>query len=131
VFRKRGWPFAARDGSPGWVAQTLYGGDTDVARMIARYTGASLGLLAFTIVIVSGVFAQNPITVTLSRSLFALFTFFVIGLVLGGAAQMVVNEHRSNTHESIERRYKAVQEESEGDSAAEDVVPTEGEAVSA
>jgi len=99
--------------------------------MIARYTGASLGLLAFTIVIVSGVFAQNPITVTLSRSLFALFTFFVIGLVLGGAAQMVVNEHRSDAHETIEQRYKAVREKPEAEGSAEDVVPTEGEAVGA
>lgn len=61
--------------------------------MIARYSGATLGLLAFTIVVTAGLFTQNPMTVTLSRSIFALFTFCLLGFVLGGAAQMVVNEN--------------------------------------
>jgi len=61
--------------------------------MIARYSGATLGLLAFTIVITAGLFTHNPFTVTLSRSIFALFMFCILGFVLGGAAQLAVNEN--------------------------------------
>ena len=51
--------------------------------MLARYAGASLGLLAFTIVVTAGLIARYPVTVTPSRSIFALFLFCLIGLVLG------------------------------------------------
>ena len=61
--------------------------------MIARFAGAILGLLAFTITAVAGVWVQNPVTVTLSRSILALVAFCVIGVVLGTAAQVVVREH--------------------------------------
>lgn len=64
--------------------------------MLARFAGASLGLLAFCITIVAGLYAQNPVRVTLSRSVLALFVFCVVGLVLGTAAQMVVAEYRSD-----------------------------------
>ncbi len=73
--------------------------------MVARYAGASLGLLGFTITIVAGMFAQNPATVTLSRGILALFGFCVIGLVLGSAAQLVVNEHERKRESEIQKRY--------------------------
>lgn len=61
--------------------------------MVARFTGATLGLFAFTITITAGLLAQNPVAVTLSRSLLALFVFCVVGLLLGSAAQKVIAEH--------------------------------------
>ena len=73
--------------------------------MAARYAGASLGLLAFTIVVTAGLIAQNPVTVTLSRSIFALFLFCLIGLVLGRVAQMVVAEHQRKWETEIRKRY--------------------------
>ena len=73
------------------------GNNTDVTTMLARYAGSTLGLFAFAIVIVAGLFTQNPMMTTLSRSLFALFAFFLIGFVLGAAAQMVVNEHQTRS----------------------------------
>jgi len=73
--------------------------------MIARYAGAVLGLFAFSIVIVSGLLTQNPVGVTLSRSIFALFLFCLLGFVLGGAAQMVVNEHDKFRSDRIQRQY--------------------------
>ncbi|MGI0149375.1 MAG: hypothetical protein ACREDF_07585 [Thermoplasmata archaeon] len=78
-------------------------GDRDVAEMIARYTGASLGLLAFAVTSVAGLVTGNPVTVTLSRSLFALFVFCLIGLVLGGAAQLVVTEYERNRESALRR----------------------------
>ena len=73
--------------------------------MVARYAGAGLGLLAFTITVIAGLLVQNPLTVTLSRSILALFTFCIIGLVLGTAAQMVVAEHEKQRESEIRKRY--------------------------
>jgi len=73
--------------------------------MVARYAGASLGLLAFIIVVTAGLIARNPVTVTLSRSIFALFLFCLIGLVLGRVAQMVVAEHEQKRETEIRKRY--------------------------
>ena len=51
--------------------------------MVARFAGASLGLLAFATTAVAGLYVGNPPTVTLSRSILALFAFCLIGLLLG------------------------------------------------
>ncbi len=68
--------------------------------MVARFTGASLGLFAFSITLIAGLVVQNPFAVTLSRGIIALFTFCLIGLVLGAAADKVLSEHeRSKTAE--------------------------------
>jgi membrane protein YqaA with SNARE-associated domain len=60
--------------------------------MIGRYTAAILGLLAFAVSALTGVVIQNPAEVTLSRAIWALFVFCAIGLVVGGAAQYVIND---------------------------------------
>ena len=74
--------------------------------MVARYVGATLGLLGFSIAVLAGLFTQNPVMVTLSRGILALFVFCLIGLVLGGVAQMVVNEHGKNRESEIHQRYR-------------------------
>ena len=81
-------------------------GDTDVAVMIARYTGAMLGLFAFAVVITAGLLAHNSFSLTLSRAVFALFAFLVLGLVLGTAAQLVVGEYEKNRESEIDRQYE-------------------------
>ena len=91
--------------------------------MVARFTGASLGLLAFTITVIGGLFVQNPLTVTLSRSVFALFVFCLLGLVLGAMAQRVVDEYETNQREEILKRYR---EESVDSDEAVSVVDTTG-----
>jgi hypothetical protein len=52
-----------------------------------------LGLLAFAVAITGGLLAHNPVTVTLSRGIFALFLFFLLGIALGAAAQRVLSEY--------------------------------------
>ncbi len=74
--------------------------------MIARYTGATLGLFAFAIAITAGLFAQNSFTLILSRAVLAMFAFLVLGLLLGGAAQLVVNEYENKRESQIRRRYE-------------------------
>jgi hypothetical protein len=106
------------------------GGNKDVADMIARYAGASLGLLAFAIVTVAGLFTQNPFTVTLSRGILALFLFCVIGFVLGGAAQLILNEYEKNRIEEIKTRIRGPAGQSGGSDAVGSPV-TDGEAAGA
>lgn len=74
--------------------------------MVARFTGASLGLLAFAIAAIGGLYAQNPPFVILSRSIFALFLFCLLGLLLGAAAQMVIDEHADKSEQRIKDRFR-------------------------
>ncbi len=78
--------------------------------MICRLVGASLGFLAFAVTIVAGLYVQNPVTVTLSRSIFALFVFCLIGLLVGAAAQAVVGEYERNRESEITKRYSGESE---------------------
>ena len=84
--------------------------------MVARFTGVGLGLLAFTITIVAGVCIQNPVTVTLSRSILALFVFCLIGFVLGGAADVVVAEYEAGRESELQKRYREDPESTERES---------------
>lgn len=86
----------------------------DVALMVARLTGAALGLLAFAVTVISGMIVENPVTVTLSRSILAMFIFCLLGMVLGAAAQAVVAEHESQRVDEIKRRHRE-EVESSGD----------------
>ncbi|HNO77934.1 MAG TPA: hypothetical protein PKN33_07715 [Phycisphaerae bacterium] len=61
--------------------------------MVARYTGAVLSLFAFGLASIAGLIAGNPPEVVLSRALWALAVFCVIGLAVGAAAQMVLGEY--------------------------------------
>lgn len=60
--------------------------------MIARFAGGVLGLLAFSVAAVLGLVAGNPPMTIVTRSIWALVVFCVLGLVVGAAAQAVVND---------------------------------------
>ncbi len=90
--------------------------------MVARYVGAGLGLLAFFITIISGLYVQNPPEITLSRSLLALFVFCAIGMVLGSAAQMVINEYELDCATSSMPTSEAERSESNGAGPSEESV---------
>jgi len=111
--------------------------------MVVRYAGASPGLLAIAIIVTAGLNAQvnsslqrsrplelTPVTVTISRSNFALFLFCLFGFVLGRKAQVVAaftpsNEtslQRSRPLElardtEIRKRYHGMQAPTAGDGA--------------
>jgi len=97
--------------------------------MLARYAGSTLGLFAFAVAIIAGLSAHNPVTTTLSRSLFALFAFFLIGYVLGSAAQLVVNEHRMRSNEDIERKYQTARNAAAGANGNPGALGAEGGAL--
>jgi hypothetical protein len=77
------------------------GGDRDVANVIARFTGGILGTLAFSVSILTGLWARNPVNLILSRAVWALCVFSVIGLLVGGAAQRVVNDYARRRREEL------------------------------
>ena len=83
--------------------------------MLARYTSASPGPLAFTNVVTAGLIAHNLVTVAPSRSIFALFFFCLIGLVLGRTAQWVVAEHEHKRDTEIRKWYHGMQASTAGD----------------
>ena len=79
--------------------------DMEVADMIARYAGPILGLFAFTVTVFAGLIVQNPVIITLQRSVLALLVFCVLGLVLGWAAQLVVREYERSRQAEIAQQY--------------------------
>ena len=91
--------------------------------MVARYAGASLGLLAFAVTVSAGLFAQNSVEVTLSRSILSLFVFFGIGTVLGMAAQRVITEHEDVRESAIRERYREKKADTVDTVDMEDDVP--------
>jgi hypothetical protein len=69
--------------------------------MIPRFAGATLGILAFSVTIVSGLVAGLPTRTILSRSLWAMGLFCVLGLVLGWATQSAVSDHFARRRREI------------------------------
>ena len=66
-----------------------------------RRAGACLGLLAFCLTIVRGMGAGNPPEVILTRALWAMIIFFLLGLVLGLAGHLAINEHTANRAKAL------------------------------
>ena len=97
--------------------------------MVARFAGAGLGLFAFAVTVVAGLLVRNPVSVTLSRSILALFMFCLIGFILGTAAQLVVAEHAKKRESDIRKRYSEglpITAEEPGNSSTEDSDAPEG-----
>ena len=74
--------------------------------MIARYTGAVLGLLAFSVATLGGLAVGNPPSVVLSRALGSLVVFCFIGLGVGMAAQAVIKEYECRKTEEPGKSHK-------------------------
>ncbi|MCG3129775.1 MAG: hypothetical protein FLDDKLPJ_00510 [Phycisphaerae bacterium] len=89
--------------------------------MVSRFLGAGLGLLAFAVAGIAGIVVGNPIEATLSRSLLALVVFFAIGRLLGGAVELMVEEH-------VRGRRSAA--EGSGDSGRVEAAPASKDAAS-
>ena len=88
--------------------------------MVTRFSGAGLGLLAFAVTTTAGLIAQVPADVILSRSILALFLFCVMGLLLGGVAQRVIDEHRKGEESRIHARFEESNADTDGGIAGSD-----------
>ncbi len=79
--------------------------------MAPRAVGATLGFFAFTISIFAGIWVGQPVSLTLSRAIWAMFVFCIIGLVTGYCAHVVVREHiRKRESELFPDEHAVVQE---------------------
>lgn len=105
--------------------------DRDVATMVARFSGAGLGLMAFTITTAMGLYVRNPVEVILSRSIFALFLFCIVGAVLGGVAQRIIAEHQREQQAEISSRYRSDSAAMDGAARSDDESGVAEESVSA
>lgn len=86
--------------------------------MVVRLTGSALGLFAFSVTMIAGLWVGNPVAVTLSRSILALFVFFLLGIALGGAAQTVLNEHQARREEELRQQIAKDAKEADTEAAA-------------
>jgi len=65
---------------------------------MVRLCGAALGLFAFSITILLGLFSGNPADVVLLRALQALLAFCLLGMCAGWVAYRVLDEHALRRH---------------------------------
>lgn len=87
--------------------------------MVSRYTGACLGLFAFAVTVIAGLWIDNPPMVTMSRAVWALVLFCALGLVVGACAQSVISEHHRRREETEIRAADERRVAREPDSEAE------------
>ncbi len=69
--------------------------------MVARFTGAVLGLMGFGVAALAGIIVGNPISTILSRAVWSLILFCIIGLCVGAAAQLVIAEHEARKRKEL------------------------------
>ena len=70
-----------------------------------RTMGAQIGLLAFTVAIVAGIYVGNPGTVVLLRGLLALLLGALIGQAVGWTAKLVLRDHLQRRKLRIDREH--------------------------
>lgn len=73
--------------------------------MVARFCGAGLGLLAFAVALIAGLWSGNPATVILSRGILALFVFCLLGVILGMIAEAVLAEFEQQQHNKLKDEF--------------------------
>lgn len=68
---------------------------------MVRLCGAALGLFAFSITVLLGLFAGNPTNVVLLKALQAMLAFCVLGMCAGWVAYRVLDEHALRKHREM------------------------------
>ncbi len=66
-----------------------------------RTIAAALGLLAFSVTVLGGLWVRNPVTAILSRGIWAMIVFSIIGLVMGWVVRMVLLEHLAEREKAL------------------------------
>jgi hypothetical protein len=94
---------------------------------MVRNTGTQIGLLAFAVAIVAGIYAGNSATVVLTRALVALLLGAVVGQAAGWAAKLVLRDYLMRRKLLIDRKHlEAVRAiKAEYEAAAADPEPAE------
>ncbi len=66
-----------------------------------RLCGASLGLFAFSVTVILGLTAGNPVEIIVLRGVQAMLVFCGIGLCVGWVASRVLDEHALRKHREM------------------------------
>lgn len=74
---------------------------------MVRSIGAQIGLLAFGVAILAGLYAGNPATIVLTRALVVLVVGALVGQAAGWAAKQVLREHLQRKKLEIDKRHLA------------------------
>lgn len=92
---------------------------------MVRNTGTQIGLLAFTVAIVAGIYAGNSAVIVLTRAIVALLLGASVGQMAGWAAKVVLRDHLQRRKLKIDRQHfeavramMGVREEAQASSAA-------------
>lgn len=104
-------------------------GDTEVN--MVRSLGAQIGLLAFAVAIVAGLYAGNSAVLTLTRALLAMVAGAAVGQFGGWAAKAILRDHLQRKKLQIDRAHLAAVAALTGEAGpeppGEPVKPTEVE----
>lgn len=85
---------------------------------MVRSLGAQIGLLAFAVALVAGVYAGNPVTVVLTRALIALVLGTLLGQAAGWTAKLVLREYLQRQKMAIDREHLAAMKALMGESGS-------------
>ncbi len=72
---------------------------------MVRNIGAQIGLLAFLLAVLAGLYAGNSPTVIMSRALVALVAGAVLGQLAGWSAKLVLRDYLQKRKLEIDRRH--------------------------
>ncbi len=72
---------------------------------MVRMTSVQIGLLAFAVAGLAGVYAGNPVTVILLRALLAMLVGTVIGQIAGWTAKLVLRDHLQRKKLRIDQQH--------------------------
>jgi MFS family permease len=72
---------------------------------MVRSTGVQIGLLAFAVATIAGIYAGNPATVVLLRALLAMLLGAVVGQAAGWAAKLVLRDHLQRKKQHIDGKH--------------------------
>ncbi len=95
---------------------------------MVRSTGAQIGLLAFTVAIVAGLYAGNSPAVVLTRGLVAMLVGAVVGQLAAWAAKLILRDYLQKRKLEIDREHVAAVRKMLGESD-EDPEPAKSEPI--
>lgn len=91
---------------------------------MVRSIGAQIGLLAFAVAVLAGLYAANSATVTLTRALVAMVVGAIVGQAAGWGAKLILRDHLQRKKLEIDRAHLAAVRAMTAAAAAEQEEPT-------
>jgi hypothetical protein len=91
---------------------------------MVRSTGVQIGLFAFAVALLAGLYAGNSATVVLTRALVAMAGAVVVGQLAAWATRLVLRDHLQHKKLQVDREHLAALEALSGDALPETAEPS-------